>query len=178
MVIECSFNCYILQGLTIWLINLLFDEIGTGLSVFQSLSWFTSIYFFHKIIRQRWHNCFFLFVTELNVSHNKIHTVPDELNQLCELTSADVSHNQLVDIPEGLCNMANLRRLSLCHNHISGTIKELVVYYPTLESQSMAEIWVMPMILHSTGPRPIVLNRALSPIMSPFWISINCLIYL
>ncbi|XP_072021603.1 uncharacterized protein [Amphiura filiformis] len=57
-------------------------------------------------------------ITELNLSHNKIVSLPTEFNELSELVHADLSHNQLVEFPEGMYELANLKKLVLCSNNI------------------------------------------------------------
>lgn len=54
----------------------------------------------------------------LNLRHNNIKAsgVPAELFQLDELTTIDLSHNKLKSVPDGLAKARNLLVLNLSHN--------------------------------------------------------------
>ena len=63
--------------------------------------------------------------TDLNLSHNKIASLPTELNQLNELSSADFSHNKLLEFPDGMYGLTNLKKLNLSNNKIAGECKNM-----------------------------------------------------
>jgi len=59
-------------------------------------------------------------LAELNLSHNQMSKLPDELADLTELTRLDLSHNTFVTLPGSVFRMPKLALLSAHHNSILG----------------------------------------------------------
>ncbi|XP_052068552.1 leucine-rich repeat-containing protein 40-like [Mytilus californianus] len=58
-------------------------------------------------------------VTEMNISGNKLHTLPDELRNLQELQDLDASSNNLDRIPQVVFQCVKLKQLNVHSNCIS-----------------------------------------------------------
>ncbi|KAK9811060.1 hypothetical protein WJX73_010040 [Symbiochloris irregularis] len=56
---------------------------------------------------------------QLNLSRNKLASVPEDLGQLAALEDLDLSHNQLQSVPAALGNLTNLRYLNLMANQLT-----------------------------------------------------------
>ena len=61
-------------------------------------------------------------VTELNVSHNQMSKLPDELCDLAELHTLDISHNAFISLPRVAFKMPKLANLNANHNRIIGKL--------------------------------------------------------
>ncbi len=68
----------------------------------------------------------------LDLSHNKLKTLPAWITELVHLQELRVSRNKLVDFPEGICRLIHLKRLDMSRNALTGlpkcmgALKELV----------------------------------------------------
>lgn len=62
----------------------------------------------------------YYYFTELNISGNKLHTLPDELRNLQELQNLDASSNNLDRIPQVVFQCVQLKQLNVHSNCISG----------------------------------------------------------
>ncbi|XP_071495377.1 leucine-rich repeat-containing protein 20-like [Diadema antillarum] len=58
-------------------------------------------------------------VTVMNVSHNKIEKIPEEINLMTVLESFTASHNKLTALPESFYQLPTLTKLDLSHNDIT-----------------------------------------------------------
>lgn len=65
----------------------------------------------------------FVFSTDLNLSHNEIYKLPDEMADLKELVRLDVSNNYLLNLPAVLFRIPKLRQLRANHNAIIGMFR-------------------------------------------------------
>lgn len=55
---------------------------------------------------------------ELNLSHNQMSKLPDELGDLEFLARLDISHNSFITLPQVVFKMLKLRQLLANNNHI------------------------------------------------------------
>nr|XP_020828542.1 leucine-rich repeat-containing protein 69 isoform X2 [Phascolarctos cinereus] len=86
----------------------------------------------------------------LNLNHNKLKTIPPEINRLQNLKSLSLNNNQLTDIPKELCSLACLSEIQLNYNQIV-SIPEEFKSMKNLRKLSLARnlIDVFPMVLCS-----------------------------
>lgn len=61
-----------------------------------------------------------LFFVELNLSHNQVSKLPEELAELQELENLDISHNTFIALPTVVCRIPQLKRLHANNNSIIG----------------------------------------------------------
>lgn len=57
---------------------------------------------------------------ELNISHNQMGKLPDELSDLRQLEKLDISHNSFVALPAVIFKINKMRHLKANDNHIIG----------------------------------------------------------
>lgn len=85
------------------------------------------------------HDCY-LNLLSLDLSFNRIH--PDcisELKLLPCLTELDLSHNELIDLPQNMYTLQSVERCILEHNHLSDQANFLILsYMPSLRHLSVA----------------------------------------
>ncbi|XP_077284137.1 leucine-rich repeat-containing protein 20-like isoform X2 [Arctopsyche grandis] len=74
----------------------------------------------------------FNLITDLNLSHNQMSRLPDELVSLRALQRLDISHNSFVSLPRPATQAPSLITLNASHNHIIDVDIELVVNSPSL----------------------------------------------
>lgn len=71
---------------------------------------------------------------ELDLSRNKIDILPDFIGEvMVNLTELNLSHNTLQSIPDNIENLTNMVKLNLSHNMLTG-IPNCVKYLPNLKS--------------------------------------------
>jgi Leucine-rich repeat (LRR) protein len=56
----------------------------------------------------------------LDLSHNSLKSVPEEIHRLSNLKSLRLSYNKLTSLPDSLTQMANLKELELSDNQLGG----------------------------------------------------------
>lgn len=61
-----------------------------------------------------------LIISELNLSNNQMHKLPDELADLAQLLRLDISHNLFLNLPSVVFKMPALRHLKANNNAIIG----------------------------------------------------------
>lgn len=59
---------------------------------------------------------------ELNLAHNQMNKLPDELEELSALEKMDISHNAFISLPYPVYNMPKLVNLNASHNYIIGKV--------------------------------------------------------
>lgn len=57
---------------------------------------------------------------ELNLSHNQISKLPDQLCEMKSLKKLDISHNSFVELPQSISRLSDLCSLIASHNFIIG----------------------------------------------------------
>lgn len=62
----------------------------------------------------------FNLITDLNLSHNQMAKLPDEIADLKSLERLDISHNTFISLPNSIFKIPKLRTLNANNNHIVG----------------------------------------------------------
>ncbi|XP_032684775.1 leucine-rich repeat-containing protein 40 isoform X2 [Odontomachus brunneus] len=75
----------------------------------------------------------FSLITELNLSHNQMSKLPEELAELQALERLDISHNTFVTLPPVVWRMPQLKRLLANNNFIIEVDVERLRHAPVLE---------------------------------------------
>lgn len=75
----------------------------------------------------------FSLITELNLSHNQMGKLPEELAELQALERLDISHNAFIDLPRVSCRIPQLKRLLANNNSIIEVDVEMLRHAPQLE---------------------------------------------
>jgi len=81
----------------------------------------------------------FSFIKRLDVSHNRMSTLPAEVSSLTQLERVDISHNSFVSLPECLFQAPKLQEIDARKNFIAGLDIELVASSPKLETLNLEE---------------------------------------
>jgi len=58
-------------------------------------------------------------LVSLNLSHNRLSSLPDSIFGFLHLKELDVSHNNLLELPSSICLLDKLRKMDLSNNQIS-----------------------------------------------------------
>ncbi|KAI4497136.1 hypothetical protein M0802_007882 [Mischocyttarus mexicanus] len=75
----------------------------------------------------------FSFITELNLSHNQMSKLPEELAELQALERLNISHNTFIALPTVTCRIPQLKRLLANNNSIIDIDVERIKHAPALE---------------------------------------------
>ncbi|XP_014239961.1 leucine-rich repeat protein soc-2 isoform X1 [Cimex lectularius] len=81
----------------------------------------------------------FSLITELNLSHNQMSKLPDELADLAELERLDISHNAFISLPTAAYKMPKLTLLNANCNHIIDIDVERLQNSPSLKEVDLEE---------------------------------------
>jgi Leucine-rich repeat (LRR) protein len=66
-------------------------------------------------------------VSDLNLSHNQMSKLPEELADLAELERLDISHNAYIALPHVVYKMPKLSHLQAQNNHIVGMYLQMLL---------------------------------------------------
>jgi len=67
------------------------------------------------------HNFYFFYLfVELNLSHNQISKLPDQLSEMKNLKKLNISYNSFVELPESIAHLPELTTLIANNNFIIG----------------------------------------------------------
>ncbi|XP_063974210.1 leucine-rich repeat-containing protein 40 isoform X1 [Diachasmimorpha longicaudata] len=88
----------------------------------------------------------FSLITELNLSHNQMSKLPEELAELQELERLDISHNTFIALPPVTCRIPQLKRLLANNNSIIDVDVERLKRAPALEYVDLRENTIPPKI--------------------------------
>jgi Leucine-rich repeat (LRR) protein len=69
----------------------------------------------------------FSLITELNLSHNRLSTLPDEISECTQLEKVDISHNSFISIPQALFSLPALTKLNARKNFIADIDVEVLL---------------------------------------------------
>ncbi|KAF5404449.1 hypothetical protein PHET_02125 [Paragonimus heterotremus] len=61
----------------------------------------------------------------LDISQNKLSSIPDDFAKLCNLSSLDMSRNCLANLPYSICKLRSLKVLDISHNQLQNLPTEL-----------------------------------------------------
>merc|ERR1711983_744823 len=61
----------------------------------------------------------FNFITELNLSHNRMSTLPEEISKCTQLETVDISNNSFVNLPNCLFNLPKIIKIIARKNFIA-----------------------------------------------------------
>uniref|UniRef100_A0A182LTE2 Leucine-rich repeat-containing protein 20 n=1 Tax=Anopheles culicifacies TaxID=139723 RepID=A0A182LTE2_9DIPT len=75
----------------------------------------------------------FSFITDLNLSHNQMARLPDELADLHSLEVLDISHNTFITLPAVVFKMPKLRELKANNNAIIDIDRDEIITSESLE---------------------------------------------
>ncbi|XP_076673841.1 leucine rich repeat containing protein 20 sclp isoform X2 [Andrena cerasifolii] len=75
----------------------------------------------------------FSLITELNLSHNQMSKLPEELSELQALERLDISHNTFIALPPVSCRIPQLKHLLANNNSIVDVDVEILRRAPVLE---------------------------------------------
>jgi Leucine-rich repeat (LRR) protein len=81
----------------------------------------------------------FSFIKNLNLSQNRMSTLPDELTELTQLESVDISHNSFISLPACLFNAKKLAKINARKNFIADVDIELMLTAPRLQDLNLEE---------------------------------------
>jgi len=81
----------------------------------------------------------FSFIKNLNLSHNRMSSLPEELTELTQLESVDISHNSFIAIPNCLFAARKISSINAKKNFIADVDIELMCSSPKLESVNLEE---------------------------------------
>lgn len=105
----------------------------------------------------------FSLITELNVSHNQMSKLPDELSDLAELHTLDISHNAFITLPRVAFKMPKLANLNANHNRIIEVEVERIREAPSLVEVDLTDNPVLPDVQQALkaveGPRVLLSER-------------------
>ena len=66
---------------------------------------------------------FFSSSSELNVSHNRMSILPEEISKCTQLQNVDISHNSFIALPNCLLNLPKIVKLNAKKNFIAGNFQ-------------------------------------------------------
>merc|ERR1712077_84282 len=81
----------------------------------------------------------FNFITELNLSHNRMSTLPEEISKCTQLETVDISHNSFIALPNCLLNLPKIIKINARKNFIADIDVELISTCDTLENLNLEE---------------------------------------
>jgi len=76
----------------------------------------------------------FSLITDLNLSHNQMSKLPDEIADLGSLQRLDISHNAYIALPDAVFRIPKLQQLFANNNHIVDVEVERLEAAPSLET--------------------------------------------
>ena len=74
----------------------------------------------------------FNLITDLNLAHNKLSTLPEEISKCNQLETVDISHNLFISLPNCLLELPKIIQINAAKNSITGKI--ISMYYLVLKS--------------------------------------------
>ncbi|XP_065170144.1 leucine-rich repeat protein soc-2 homolog isoform X1 [Atheta coriaria] len=75
----------------------------------------------------------FSLISSLNLSHNQMAKLPEEIKDLANLTRLDISHNSYISLPDAIFKIPNLQELNASHNYITDVEIDLIKAAPSLQ---------------------------------------------
>merc|ERR1712066_615330 len=81
----------------------------------------------------------FNFITELNLSHNRMSTLPEEISKCTQLETVDISNNSFISLPNCLFNLPKIIKINARKNFIAEVDIDLINTCGTLENLNLEE---------------------------------------
>merc|ERR1719273_2474954 len=81
----------------------------------------------------------FNFITELNLSHNRMSTLPEEISKCTQLETVDISHNSFISLPNCLFNLPKIIKINARKNFIAEVDIDIISTCGTLETLNLEE---------------------------------------
>merc|ERR1739842_249239 len=81
----------------------------------------------------------FNMITDLNLSHNKLSALPDEVSKCSQLETVDISQNLFVSLPNCLFNLPKIIQINASKNSITDVDIEMVSACESLENLNLEE---------------------------------------
>lgn len=81
----------------------------------------------------------FSLISELNLAHNQMSKLPDELEELSALENMDISHNAFISLPYPVYKMPKLINLNASHNYIMEVDVQRLQSCPSMEIVDLTE---------------------------------------
>jgi len=82
----------------------------------------------------------FSLITELNLSHNRLSTLPEEISECTQLEKLDISHNSFISLPMVIFSLPALTTLNARKNFIADVDVEVLLHNTsTLENLNLEE---------------------------------------
>jgi len=81
----------------------------------------------------------FNFITDLNLSYNKMSTLPEEISTCEQMETVDISHNSFILLPDCLLNLPKIIKINARKNFIADVEVELISTCETLENLNLEE---------------------------------------
>ncbi|XP_044262427.1 leucine-rich repeat protein SHOC-2 isoform X1 [Tribolium madens] len=78
-------------------------------------------------------------ITDLNLSHNQMAKLPDEIADLGALERLDISHNTFISLPNCIFKITKLQQLKASNNHIIDFDVECMERAPSLETVDLSK---------------------------------------
>ncbi|KAM7347135.1 leucine rich repeat containing protein 20 sclp isoform 2-T2 [Cochliomyia hominivorax] len=104
----------------------------------------------------------FSLITDLNLSHNQMSKLPDELADLMNLAKLNISHNSFIVLPPVVFKMPKLKELDASHNAIIEIDTDDVITSDSLELVDLRH-----------NPLGRTCHRRLKNIQTPFHLEIS-----
>jgi len=78
-------------------------------------------------------------ITDLNLSHNRMSSLPEEISQCTQLETVDLSYNTFISLPNCLFNLPKINQINAKKNFIAEIEVELLSTCGSLESLNLEE---------------------------------------
>lgn len=115
----------------------------------------------------------FSLITELNLSHNQMSKLPEELSELQALERLDISHNAFIALPVVTCRIPQLKRLLANNNSILEVDVDMLRHAPMLEFIDLKENPLPARIHDHLQDLSMRLRIELSPRQREEWEDLN-----
>jgi len=81
----------------------------------------------------------FNMITDLNLSHNKLSTLPDEVSKCSQLETVDISQNLFVSLPNCLFNLPKIIQINAAKNSITDVDIDMISTCESLENLNLED---------------------------------------
>jgi len=81
----------------------------------------------------------FNMITDLNLSHNKLSTLPDEVSKCSQLETVDISQNLFVALPDCLFNLPKIIQINAAKNSIADVDIDMISTCESLENLNLED---------------------------------------